>query len=445
MAHIDTSMRQKCAQAKERDRAQSFALLDIFQRNLTIYYCKKHIKYFLRNVYTSIHTNKQLLERNAFVGQTEEGSLFLVKYQQKKEDLILSGTEAFVLYNTTIAYTSGKLLSTIDISTGDKKVVVESDVGFSKCKLLVANEILVIICTKTIHRLNLSTHLYTKVRLKVDIDIGSACIVGGEKWIHVAVSCTKGNVYLFEAQKMEMFKSMKSFGCQIYSMCIPHKKETILVALLASNEIVEIDYQSNRLLKRSALPMDSCKSILFLEEDALAVFSSTQIGMYSSHGFRGIHNIAHPNSLVYMIPEAPEFFVKEGSQIHFSSEEEKEVYSPPQKPPVFTNVPASKHVLSSSAHAGPPHGSTPHQFKGGMPSEIKRVQDTNNAPPRFPYNTMGKASPSFLQEKDHKQKEDIFEFLQAFKDSVYTMQSELLREVFVIRKRLDEIEKHLTE
>lgn len=411
----------------EKKEESNFCILEIKERDLTVRMGNKVAKYLLQNIYTALHTNEHFLAKGAFIGKTEDGILFLVRYRQKKEDPIVGGVNDFFLFDTTIVYASGRFVSTIDVTNAEKKVVIECEEPLSKAKILVNRNTLVVVCEKALHRLDMYTNLYTKVRLKVQIETSSACIASFEKSLHVAVSCTKGNIYVFDTEKMEMVKSMKSFGFSVTTMGFWLPSSTVLFLVTENNELFDIDYINNRLLKRSSLPGNLFTNCSALMDTSIIFYSNTEIATYSPKNgtFKTIYKIdpARKTTYIHIVPNITK--IQE-------LPDNLEPISGPQKEHGYSQRRFSPAEISGNRY----------EKDAAIPGEVHNPFQNNSTTSWM----------SNINEKDMVQHpiqsnadlDNLYRSFESFKDSVYKMQTDVLREVFLLKRKLEEIEKSLT-
>ncbi|OAG28804.1 hypothetical protein NEDG_00943 [Nematocida displodere] len=384
------------------------AILEVSGNSVTIIYGETTTKHLLRNAYVSAKTNEHLLKRGAFIGITSDSTLYLVRYLQKREDPIISGVDQFGLVDTTVIYTSGHCVSSIDISNGDKKVMIECEDLLDDCCVLISNTVLIVVCEKNIHRLDLANNLYTKLRLKVDIAVKSSGIMQfahlpvpnqpTTSSIHVGITCSKGNIYIFDTEKMEMVKSMKSFGVAIHalSFCV-ESSHPILYAITETKELIEIDYLNNRLLRRIELPPHRYTKATTVSSSSLVVFSDEMVVYYNgdTHTWTRLYNApsSRPSgACIYIVP------------------------TPSSALSTSSDLVQPKHIDQPALHPEPK-------------LEMLQIQPDTGHP---------RPTPPSASEID-----TLYKSFESFKDSVYKVQSDVLREVFHLKKRLEEIERDL--
>ncbi|EIJ87900.1 hypothetical protein NEQG_01972 [Nematocida parisii ERTm3] len=240
-------------------------------------------KWVLHKKYKSFAVNEHLFKRGAFIGYTEEESLCLVRYVKGREDTIISQVESYAIFGTVIFYILGKTVIKIDITTGDKKVLIDNNENIGISKILLCESTLLIISDKVIHKLEVNTNIYTKLRLKVSLDHKTGEVVKLKDKIHLVVSCMKGNVYVFDSHKMEIIRSMKYFGARINAIGFWHPESTVLFILTVAGELLDVDYLNNRVLKRHSFPVDDYTRAVSINGKSIAFISTSKITVYSPY------------------------------------------------------------------------------------------------------------------------------------------------------------------
>ncbi|KAI5187731.1 hypothetical protein NEHOM01_2328 [Nematocida homosporus] len=429
--------------AKDKDKI--FAQLELQDFDLHITLNGKISRYLLRNKYIKLQSNEHLLKRGVLIGHSVDSVLFVVRILQGREDRIIGPVSEFCLFDTTVVYVSGHTVSTIDICTAEKKSVIECDEPIEHANILICQQTLVVVCQKVLHRLDLTTNLYTKVRLKIDINVHSACVVPFEQSKHITVSCLKGNIYVFDARKMEMIKSMKSFGHSICAITFWKPTPSVLFVLTDNNELIDIDYLNNRLLKRTVLLGPKYTACQPLKNGQVVLFSSTNVLLYSpttgtlSHVYTSKNSSATTRSpaQIYIIPDISSHLTLEPKPTH-----------PP--PPIHPN-PNPNSNSNQPTHHNPNHHNPSHHNPINSHPYMHTINPTLAPPPPYatappPQHRQG----SFPHDPHQATKtgaeiDHLYKSFESFKDSVYKMQTDVLREVFLLKKKLEEIEKTLAK
>lgn len=383
----------------------------------------------LRKRYTSFSTNEHLLKRGALIGHTPEETLFLIRYLKGKEDPVVGMVEYYALFGTTIIYISGNAVTTIDISTGEKKRVIESDEKIGPAKILVCEGSLLLVCRKAIHRLELKTSLYTKLRLKVSLNPSTAEAASLGDQVQLVVSCAKGNVYVFETKKMEIIRSMKYFGSSISAIGFWRPEPSILFVLTSAGELMDVDYLNNRILKKNKFPVDNCKTVVALKGKAMVFISESSVFIYSpyTNSISTVYRSHSPDQVSYIsvIPdEEPSIVVVPKKTVREQAESL-----------------ASSALTRSPAEIGVgPAEDSPNERPGRLNVEYSHKGEKIK---ESPGTSSPKRNTGLNSERENPA--SLYESFEKFKDSVYKMQADVLKEVFLLKKRLEKIEKSLSK
>ncbi|KAI5192241.1 hypothetical protein NEMIN01_1893 [Nematocida minor] len=393
-------------------------------------------KWPLRKRYISFATNQHLLKRGAFIGHTPEDTLFLVRYLKGREDALVGMVEYYSLFDTTIIYISGKTVTTIDISSGEKKTVLESDERIGDAKILMCCGSMLLVCKKAIHRLEMATSLYTKLRLKVTLDPRTAEASKLGEQIQLVVSCIKGNVYVFETKKMEIIRSMKYFGAPISAIGFWKPEPSILFVLTCAGELLDVDYQNNRVLKRNNFPLDNYRAVVALKGKAMVFISSSKIVIYSpyTNSISTVYRTQDPgkHSFIAAIPDEPAILPES-----------------PKNPPEKRKTEEGAESLEEGALPADVPGSAMQEnsekiiVERPVRLDVEYSQKKTKLSEDSPEHLLGQ-----VQNKTAtpcKKPADIYESFEKFKDSVYQIHKEVLKEVFQLKKRLDKIERSLSK
>ncbi|KAH9385233.1 uncharacterized protein NEMAJ01_0129 [Nematocida major] len=431
---------------KEIEKSILFTVVEIIENGVIISKGNATNRWPLRKRYISFATNEHLLKRGAFIGLTPEGTLFLVRYLKGREDALVGMVEYYALFDTTIVYISGKVVTTIDICTGEKKMVIENDENIGIAKVLLCGGSLLLVCRKAIHRLEIKTSLYTKLRLKVSLDANTAEAVFIDNQVQLVVSCRKGNVYVFETKKMEIIKSMKYFGSPICTVGFWRPEPSILFVLTTAGDLMDVDYLNNRILKTNKFPIDDYRSVVALKGKAMIFISSNSLTVYSPHT-NSINTVyrSHSQGEHSYICVVPDEGIPIPVPMHMLG-------------PVLTQNNAPNHMMEADPIPYE-YICTETKLEPSMHNRASEAHDKIHAerPVRLDVEysqrmaCSNEAAGAYAQAKGEPPKPgmrraaDLHESFENFKDSVYKMQTDVLKEVFLLKKRLEKIERALSK
>ncbi|OAG31277.1 hypothetical protein NEIG_02362 [Nematocida sp. ERTm5] len=390
-------------------------------------------KWVLHKKYKSFAVNEHLFKRGAFIGYTEEESLCLVRYVKGREDTIISQVESYAIFGTVIFYILRNTVIKIDITTGDKKVLIDNNENIGISKILLCENTLLIISDKVIHKLEVNTNIYTKLRLKVSLDHKTAEVVKLKDKIHLVISCMKGNVYVFDSHKMEIIRSMKYFGSRINAIGFWQPEPTVLFILTMAGELLDVDYLNNRVLKRHSFPVDDYNRAVCINGKSIAFISSSKITVYSPHN----------NSIRTIYRSCMEGH-KDSSYISIITTSINNDYD---KRPL--NIQISGNITdfkNNQTHI-------PEISKNMTSSSIPQYNPESRINPEYTHKIISTQNNTITSTQNNNQNvlrnpqytDNLYKEFEIFKESVHRIQSEVLKEVFLMKKRLDKIEESLSK
>ncbi|KAI5180176.1 hypothetical protein NEOKW01_0505 [Nematocida sp. AWRm80] len=440
-------------------------IIELANKEMCVHRNNLSNRYTLGNQYIQISTNDHLLKRGTIIGKSTENVLYLVRYIQQKEDPIVSGVEYFTLYDTTIVYTSGNLVCTIDLSNGVKNTVLEAEEPINECRLLYYNDIIMVACLKTVHRLDLVNSQYTKVRLKVPLNVNASTMAEINGAVHLLVTCKKGNIYAFESTKMEMIKSLKSFGCAITAIGFWRQRPSTLFIATTEKEIIEVDYLQSRLLKKTKIHSEMLTECVVPNNSSVLFSSNSEVLIY----------IPHISSVVSMYSTV----IHKSAQllISFPDKREKEWESKTAQnsggatevshQPITVDPSEAKTTIKDALirprsiniqASTPPHMLQPSANQENIlpkPSVINTYSDkppTQNNPSSDGNITVDRSQPSSFvlpgstpETQMNMTPIELCKSFESFKDSIYKVQTEIFKEIFYLKKKIEEIERYISK
>ncbi|KAI5161991.1 hypothetical protein NEAUS03_1864 [Nematocida ausubeli] len=416
----------------------AFAILEVHAGWVFVSKGSTTNKWPLQKQYKSFTTNAHLLKRGAFIGHTYENTLYLVRYLKGKEDPLVGTIESYALFDASIFYIAGKTVTAIDISTGEKKVVIENDEIIGTAQILLCENTLLLISEKIIYRLELNTSAYTKLRLRVTLDPNTAKVSKLKGQIQLVVSCEKGNVYIFEATKMEIVRSMKYFGAPISTIGFWHPEPALLFVLTTAGELMDVDCLNNRVIKKHAFPIDDYRRVVPLKGMGMAFISSNKITMYSpyTNSIRTIYRSRANGSVSFISLIVLDDVPREKVLSEMKMSEGKGM-----------GYKAADYIMAN--------GNFPTFEKKGTPGE---KEPTEKIPVERPIrldveyskncNIHDGSDGKNVSANDRylEYAQDMFymhKSFERFKESVHKIHADVLKEVFQMKKRLDKIEESL--
>lgn len=410
-----TQSRQASNVNTEINTAGLFTVVEVANDNVIITKGSQVNKWPLRKRYVSFSTNIHLLKRSAFIGYSPDSTLFLVRYTKGREDALVGSVEHYALFDTTIIYITGHYVMSIDISTGDRKIMLENDEKIGPAKILICSGSLLLVSTKIIHRLELSTNMYTKLRLKVTLDPLTAESAKVGEHVELVVSCVKGNLYAFETKTMEIVRRMKYFESPVSAIGFWKPEPSILFILTKAGELIDVDYLNNRIFKKNDFPTGNYTRVIPIKGKAMIFIDGKQVIIYSPY--------TNTIKTIYKSEEEGEF-----GYIAVVPEEN----SPPVFPEKKTKLEGKDECLQNSPD-------NPKKEKRDAESDLHSLKRQKLSEEE---NEHEKAK---SEAGEGRSPLEIYESFENFKDSVYKVQADILKEVFLLKKRLDEIERALTK
>jgi hypothetical protein len=344
--------------------------------------------YRVRNKYVEIRTSTEMMRRDMVFGRASDGQIYLIRLAAGREEAVAEGQSGFTVNGERAIFLAAGL-KVFEASSGMRFELIPSSeiIDENEAKILSSGDMVILIDGVLIHSYHLreNTHFRMRMKIKMKKDLAS---ISDEQI--VGISCEKGDVYLLDAEKMRLVKSMRNFGSAITSLAFWPGGQGLLLAT-ARSEVISVDFKENKAVRKVHVEYPDAR-ILSTYEDKAVLVSGDRI-LFLSCGTGEIVQRWTLSSQTFLV--------------------------------VFSTF--KEHPEESSRRA----------FAVSEKSSAEEsVVDENVC------NRTGEEKASETNLSADRTLELIHSFEQ-LKDQVHSMADQLFREMFVMKKRVEQIEKHL--
>lgn len=373
--------------------------------------CGAEKEWRLAHAYTEVSTTASMLEKGVVVGKTREGTLHLIRLSAGTEEEVAGGTLAFATSGLSVVYASGRGLRLYDFSRGEElELIPASEISCvaEEMRILSSGHVIVFLNGRVIHTYDTASNVHMRIKMKIRISKEAAGIsaaeAGGPGFI--GISCDKGNVYLLDTRTLKLVKSMKNLGGPVVALGFWPAEGEGLLMITDNNDAIHVDYKQNKAIRKVRIEGYKITGACLIDNEKAVLLSSSGWLVSLDYGTGKVSPMWQLSSPC--APASGKFCVVESRRACAPSEEGAD-----------ENVPGNISPSPTSA-----------QDPGAGPSCKEPALS---------------AAKGGALKRDEGEAHAVTKAFDAFKDSMYKMQAETFRELFVLKKRVEELESRIFE